>query len=68
MDYVSGPYTMEFPAGEINASLSISINNDNVVEDDEKFGLTINKSLLSTNVFVGNNSEFIVTILDDDSE
>ena len=64
-DYDSGPYTAMFPADTTTASLSISITNDNIVEMNETFSLTINPS---SDVTVVDPDDAVVTIVDDDSE
>ena len=64
-DYGSGPYTVIFPAGSTAASLSISINNDNIVETNETFSLTINSS---NDIMAIDPDNAVVTIVDDDSE
>ena len=45
---------MTFPAGETSVSLNVKINNDNVLEGNETFTLTIATSSL-------NNQSFIIT-------
>ena len=47
-----GPYSVPFPAGEMNASFNISIMDDNIPEDNETFVIAINPSLLPTNVMI----------------
>ena len=54
-----------FPATVTRASLNISVNNDDIVEMNETFSLTINSS---SDVMVVDSDEAIVTIVDDDSE
>ena len=65
MDYTSGPYSVIFAAGVMSVPLSISINGDNILEDNENFILTINSSL-PTGVMVGNPGQATVTIVDND--
>ena len=65
IDYGSGPYNVMFPATVTKASLNISINNDDVVEQNETFSLTINSS---SDVTVVDPDKAVVTIVDDDSE
>ena len=67
MDYTSGPYTVTFPAGSTTASFNIPINDDDILEGDENFMLTINQTL-PTGVTRGTPSEATVTIVDDDRE
>ena len=45
MDYTSGPYSVTFPAGVTSVPFSISINEENILEENENFTLTINSSL-----------------------
>ena len=65
MDYTSGPFSVTFRAGVMSVPFSISINDDNILEDDENFTLTINSSL-PTGVMVGNPGQATVTIVDND--
>ena len=65
MDYTSGPYSITFPTGVISVSFSISINDDNIFEENENFTLTINSSL-PTGVMVGNPGQATVTIVNND--
>ena len=66
MDYGSGPYTVTFPAGETSASFDIPINDDDILEVNEDFMLTIDPSSLPTGGTVGNPGQATVTIVDDD--
>ena len=68
MDYISGPYTVTFPAGQTTATFNISINDDDIGEGDESFTLTINETSLPTNVTCGIFGEATVTIVNDDSK
>ena len=65
MDYTSGPYSVTFPAGVMGAPFNISVNDDNIFEENENFTLTINSSL-PTGVMVGNPGQATVTIVDND--
>ena len=64
----SGPFYVTFPAGENQVKFVISITNDDVVENNESFTLSINPSSLPLGVTVGDPSQTTVTIIDDDSE
>ena len=68
MDYDSGPYTVTFPAGVTTATFNVPINDDNILEGNENFMLTINETSLPTGVTRGTPAEAIVTIVDDDRE
>ena len=65
MDYISGPYSVTIPAGVMSVPFSTSINDDNILEENENFTLTINSSL-PTGVMVGNPGQATVTIVDSD--
>ena len=65
MDYTSGPYSVTFPAGVMSVPFNISINDDNIFEENENFTLTINSSL-PTGVMVGNPGQATMTIVDND--
>ena len=64
--YHSGPYNIIFPVGETHFLLNVTIVNDNILENNETFNLTINSSSLPGNVEVGNPGQATVTIRDDD--
>ena len=49
-------------------SFDVNIMNDNLLEIDEMFKLTITSSSLSNRVIVNSPSEVTVTIMDNDSE
>ena len=66
MDYTSGPYTVTFPAGSTTATLHIPINDDDILEIDEDFMLTIDASSIPGSVRLGTPSEAAVTIVNDD--
>ncbi len=65
-DFTGGPYTVNFPAGDTTAPLTIAIVDDNVPEESEAFGVTIVALGLPAGVSVGTPSEATVTIRDDD--
>ena len=69
VDYNSGPY---FITGVMKLVLNILINNDNILEGNEAFILTILHDLLSSNrginLTVGNYPQATVTIVDTTSE
>ena len=66
MDYISGPYTVTFPAGQTTATFDVPINDDNILEGIENFMLTISPSSLPSSVFVGDANQATVTIVDND--
>ena len=66
MDYDSGPYTVTFPAGKTTVIFNIPINDDNILEGNENFNLTINTSSLSDGVTRGDLDQVTVTIVDND--
>ena len=53
-------------AGEISVILDVSITDDNVLEENEKFTLTIDQSSLPGYITVGDLAEVTVTIEDND--
>ena len=66
VDYNSGPYTVQFDVGGTRVSLDISITDDNILESDENFNLSINPSSLPDSVTVGDHGQTSVTILAND--
>ena len=69
MDYVSGPYNVTFSSGQINATIMISIIDDDVLEvDNENFMVTINNYSSSLPITIGDPGNATVMIVDNDSK
>ena len=68
VDYDSGPYTVTFTADMTMASFNIPINEDDIMENDEDFTLTIRNGTLPNRVTRLSPGQSTVTIVDDDSE
>ena len=68
MDYKPGPYKVVFPVGQTHALLNITICNDEILERNKKFSLTINSSTLPNNINLGDPFQTTVTIMDDDGK
>ncbi|XP_065912235.1 neural cell adhesion molecule 1-like [Dysidea avara] len=66
VDYDSGPYTVTFPAGVTSVACDIPIRDDNIMEDDETFTLTIMDGSLPDDVARGTYGQARITIVDDD--
>ena len=66
IDYDSGPFDVTFSAGEILAVFNVSINDDNIVEGNENFTISIDPFSPSNGVTVGDPGETTVIIVDDD--
>ena len=68
-DYTSGRYNVTFTPGMTTASLSISINDDNVFEETETFRLVIYDSAsLHNDVTLGSPRSAVKAIQDNDSK
>ena len=57
---------MIFLPGMTNVSLNISIIDDDVLENNENFYLSIDEDSLPTSITTGSTDRTIVNILDDD--
>ena len=68
VDYETGPYTVTILAGETRSSLNISINDDDILEDNESFDLSIIPLSLHNRVVLGNPSQAAVTIVANDGK
>ena len=70
VDYTAGPYSVTFPVGSITALFNVIIMNDNILESNEKFVLTVDPSTLPSNsrVTVGIPSNSTVTIIDNEGK
>ena len=66
IDYVSEPYNVTIPAGSVNASFEVAINDDNIFEQIEDFHLTIDQSSSLSGVIIGNPDRAVVNIFDND--
>ena len=64
IDYGSGPHNVIFPAGVTSVPINISLTNDNILEGNEHFILTISPSLLPSGVFVGFPDQARIYIVD----
>ena len=67
-DYISGPYTVTFPAGVTSATFDVPIVGDSVLEGNENFTLVINDSSLPSHIIRGSPRNVAVNIVDDDSK
>ena len=65
VDYYSGPYNVTFPARANSVTFNITIINDNVLEYNETFNLTIIESSLPEDIILGEIYLTKVTILND---
>ena len=63
-DYDSGPYNINFTAGMTSSSLAITINDDNIFEDNENFTVTIDSD--PSTIAVGDPHQATVTIVDNE--
>ena len=68
MDYESGPYNITFPAGTTSVPFNISITDDDILEDDENFILTVDLSSLPNNITASDPYQATVTIVDKDGK
>ena len=68
MDYDSGPYSITFPAGTTSVLFNISITDDNILESDENFLLTVDLFSLPSNITASNPYQATVTIVDKDGK
>ena len=66
MDYVGGPYNVNFLARRTRAVFTISITNDNILEVNESFSLVADPAVLPSNV--ASTDQTIITITDNDSK
>ena len=68
VDYDSGPYTVTFPAGVTSVPFDVTINDDNTLEDDKDFTLTMMHGTFPNGITRGSIGQATVTIADDDGE
>ena len=68
MDFYSESYMINFDAGLTIAQFNISINDDDILEANETFSLSINSSSLPKNVRVGDYGQTTVIIVANDGK
>lgn len=68
LDFDSGPYNVLFPAGETTVRFIVTIIEDNILEHNESFSLSIDPLTLPSRVTVGSTNHTTVAIIDDDSK
>ena len=67
-DYIPGPFNVAFIAGKISATFNVLINDDDILEENENFYLSIDQTSLPLSVSIDGNDEATVTIVNDDGE
>ena len=67
-DYDAGPYTITIPARQNDVTFSISITDDNILEQSETFNLIIDESSLPRVITSSDPNRVTVTIMDNDSK
>ena len=68
VDFDSGPYNVTIPAGDTLAVFNVAINDDDIMEANESFILTIDDSSLPNRVNVTDPDQATVTIVDNDDD
>ena len=68
MDFYFGSRIIYFDIGMTIVQFNVSINDDDIFEDDETLNLSINSSTLPNKVIVGSSGQTTVTIVDNDGK
>ena len=68
IDFESVPYNITFPAGVTNISFNIMIYDDDVLEGNENFTLTMNAESLPDGITIDDPNTVIMIIRNDDSK
>ena len=68
MDYNSGPYTVQFDVGVTRVPFSVLITNDDLLESNETFELSVNESALPVSVTSVDPDQTTVTIVANDGK
>ena len=66
VDYFFQNYFFTFEDGNTSKVLTLQVVDDNVVEPNEKYNLTIRAESLPNRVIIGENGTATITILNDD--
>ena len=67
VDYHSGPYSVMIPTGLLSASVHIAIFDDNILERNKTFDLSISR-LVPPSQVMDDGSKATVTIVDNDGK
>ena len=66
VNYDAGPYNVMIPAGQTSGSLTLQLYDNNILETDKTFTLSIDTSSLPSTIIRGPNCTLRATVLDDD--
>jgi len=66
IDYAQGPHMVTFPVNNTISHYGVLIIDDNILETDKVFGITIDSYSLPFDVFPGDVSHAMIVIEDDD--
>ena len=68
LDFSLDSHNILFPAGVTRVAFNVTIIEDNILELNETFSISIDPLTLSKKVTIGSSSHTTVTIIDNDSE
>ena len=68
IDYESGPYNVTIPAKATTVQFDVAINDDNILEGNENFNLSIMASSQPSRIDIDNPARATITIVDDDGK
>ena len=66
VDYTSGPFYITFPPGDMLFVFNVPITDDDIVEFNESFVLSVDPSSLPAGVTISKHDQIFATIIDDD--
>ena len=67
-DFIFVPHNIFFPAGVTRVTFNVTIIEDNILERDEFFSLSVDPLTLPDRVTAGNFNDTTITIMNDDSK
>ena len=68
LDFNFGPRNILFPAGVTRITFNVTIVEDNMLEHDESFSVSVDPLILPNRVTIGSSGHTVVTIIDDESK
>lgn len=68
LDFNFVPHNIFFPAGVTRVTFNVTIIEDNTLEHDEFFSLSVDPLILPDRVTIGNYTDTTITIVNDDSK
>ena len=68
LDFIFGQRNISFPAGVTRITFNVTIIEDNILEHNESFSVSVDPLTLPNRVTIGTSNHTTITIIDNDSK